>query len=69
MLFRSIAVDSLNALCHPDGIISTRPTLIRRARHRGLLTVPVSYTHLLRARKEQEKAAQVKMSFKFSTKA
>ena len=59
---REIAVDSLNALCHPDGIISTRPTLIRRARHRGLLTVqrafildslsltslsgPVSYTHL-----------------------
>ena len=35
---REIAVDSLNALCHPDGIISTRPTLIRRARHR-LLTV------------------------------
>ena len=33
---REIAVDSLNALCHPDGIISTR---IRRARHRGLLTV------------------------------
>ena len=32
---REIAVDSLNALCHPDGIISTRPTLIRRARHRG----------------------------------
>ena len=32
-------MDSLNALCHPDGIISTRPTLIRRARHRGLLTV------------------------------
>ena len=24
---REIAVDSLNALCHPDGIISTRPTL------------------------------------------
>ena len=36
---REIAVDSLIALCHPDGIISTRPTLIRRARHRGLLTV------------------------------
>ena len=36
---REIAVDSLNALCHPDGIISPRPTLIRRARHRGLLTV------------------------------
>ena len=25
---REIAVDSLNALCHPDGIISTRPTLL-----------------------------------------
>ena len=36
---REIAVDSLNALCRPDGIISTHPTLIRRARHRGLLTV------------------------------
>lgn len=36
---REIAVDSLIALCSPDGIISTRPTLIRRARHRGLLTV------------------------------
>lgn len=34
---REIAVDSLNALCRPDGIISTHPTLIRRARHRGLL--------------------------------
>ena len=27
---REIAVDSLNALCRPDGIISTRPTLICR---------------------------------------
>ena len=36
---REVAVNSLNALCHPAGIISTRPTLIRRARHRGLLTV------------------------------
>ena len=36
---REIAVDSLIALCSPDGIISTRPALIRRARHRGLLTV------------------------------
>ena len=34
-----LLASSLNALCHPDGIISTRPTLIRRARHRGLLTV------------------------------
>ena len=36
---RTIAVDALMAACGPDGIISTRPTLIRRARHRGLLTV------------------------------
>lgn len=36
---REIAVDSLIALCHPDGIISTHPTMIRRARHRGLLTI------------------------------
>ena len=36
---REIAVDSLNALCHPDGIISTRPALVRRARHLGLVTV------------------------------
>lgn len=36
---RDIAVDSLIALCHPDGIISTHPALIRRARHRGLLTI------------------------------
>ena len=44
---REIAVDSLNALCHPDGIISTRPTLIRRARHRGLLTVELIYCELV----------------------
>ena len=36
---REIAVDSLNALCHPDGIISTRPMLLRRGRELGLLTV------------------------------
>ena len=30
---------SLIALCHPDGIISTHPSLIRRARHQGLLTI------------------------------
>ncbi|MCH3973163.1 MAG: glycerol-3-phosphate responsive antiterminator [Oscillospiraceae bacterium] len=36
---REIAVDGLISICHPDGIISTHPTLIRRARHRGLLTV------------------------------
>jgi len=35
---REIAVDFLHR-CGADGIISTRPTLIRRARHRGLLTV------------------------------
>lgn len=59
---REIAVDSLNALCHPDGIISTRPTLIRRARHRGLLTVQrafildsLSLTSLLSGQLEQGK--------------
>ena len=36
---REIAVDSLNALCHPDGIISTRPMLLRRGRELGMLTV------------------------------
>ena len=36
---REVAVDALQSLCHPDGIISTRPALIRRARHLGLLTV------------------------------
>lgn len=36
---REAAVDALEALCHPDGIISTKPVVIRRARHRGLLTV------------------------------
>ena len=36
---REIAVDSLNALCHPDGIISTRPHLIRRGRENNMLTV------------------------------
>ena len=34
-----VAVNSLIALCHPDGIISTHPSLIRRARHQGLLTI------------------------------
>ena len=32
---REVAVNSLIALCHPDGIISTHPSLIRRARHQG----------------------------------
>ncbi len=36
---REVAVDALQGLCRPDGIISTRPPLIRRARHLGLLTV------------------------------
>lgn len=36
---REVAVDALQGLCRPDGIISTRPLLIRRARHLGLLTV------------------------------
>lgn len=36
---REVAVDALQSLCNPDGIISTRPALIRRARHLGLLTV------------------------------
>lgn len=36
---REIAVDALKALCGPDGIISTRPPLVRRARHLKLITV------------------------------
>ena len=36
---REIAVDALVQLCHPHGIISTRPTQVRRARHLGLTTV------------------------------
>ena len=36
---REAAVDTLAALCRPDGIISTRPPLVRRARHLGFLTV------------------------------
>ena len=36
---KEIAVDFLHSATQADGIISTRPTLIRRARHRGLLTV------------------------------
>lgn len=36
---KEIAVDSLNAMAGPDGVISTRPTQIRRARHLGLITV------------------------------
>lgn len=36
---REVAVDGLASVCQPDGIISTRPTLVRRARHLGLVTV------------------------------
>ena len=36
---REVAVDGLARMCAPDGIISTRPALVRRARHLGLLTV------------------------------
>ena len=36
---REIAVDFIAKTTSAGGIISTRPTLIRRARHRGLLTV------------------------------
>ena len=36
---REVAVDALKALCGPDGIISTRPQLVRRARHLKLITV------------------------------
>ena len=36
---REVAVDGLTRMCAPDSIISTRPALVRRARHLGLLTV------------------------------
>ncbi len=36
---REVAVDGLARMCAPDGIISTKPTLVRRARHLGMLTV------------------------------
>ncbi len=36
---REIAVDVLQQTCHPDGIISTRPAQVRRARQLGLLTI------------------------------
>ena len=36
---REAAVDTLAALCRPDGIISTRPPLVRRGRHMGQLNV------------------------------
>lgn len=36
---REVAVDGLVRICAPDGVISTRPALVRRARHLGLVTV------------------------------
>lgn len=36
---RDIVVDALVKMCHPDGIISTRAPLIRRAQQLGLVTV------------------------------
>lgn len=36
---REIAVDGLVRLCHPDGIISTRASHIRRAQQLGLLAI------------------------------
>lgn len=36
---REIAADVLLKFSSPDGIISTRPTMIRHARHAGLLTI------------------------------
>jgi len=36
---REIAVDGLVSICHPDGIISTRPPQIRRAHQLGILAI------------------------------
>lgn len=36
---RDIAVDGIIKLCHPDGIISTRAPLIRRAQQLGILAI------------------------------
>lgn len=36
---REVVVDALHALCAPDGVISTRPPLLRRAHQLGLVTV------------------------------
>ena len=36
---REVAVDGLVAICHPDGIISTRPPQIRRAHQLGILAI------------------------------
>ena len=43
---REIAVDSLNALCHPDGIISTRPTLLQLTVQRAFILDSLSLTSL-----------------------
>lgn len=34
-----LLASTLLNVCHPDGIISTHPSLIRRVRHQGLLTI------------------------------
>jgi glycerol-3-phosphate responsive antiterminator len=36
---REVAVDGLVKLCHPDGIISTKAAMIRRAQQLGLLAI------------------------------
>jgi glycerol uptake operon antiterminator len=36
---REVVIDALRAMCAPDGIISTRPPLLRRAHQLGLVTV------------------------------
>lgn len=36
---REVVVDALRAMCAPDGVISTRPQLLRRAHQLGLTTV------------------------------
>ena len=36
---REVVVDALISMCAPDGIISTRPPLLRRAHQFGLITV------------------------------
>ncbi len=36
---REVVVDALRAMCAPDGVISTRPPLLRRAHQLGLTTV------------------------------
>ena len=36
---REVAVDALRAMCAPDGVISTKPPILRRAHQLGLTTV------------------------------